>query len=358
MSHTRFVFAMLASLLAGVGCQSRRLPGPATGPEPDGRSAAGWPRAEDAGRPLCHEPRIALPPAPEAGAVVGEGVARAAVAPVEASALYGSGIGPDAGGDTWSALDQGADNDAGAGEGEAPGGQSLAQAASDPTAALLSLQVQNQFVDGYHLLNDATGDTLLFRAALPFKTGCLSHIARLSAPIDFDSPSQASGLGDSTLFDLIVFNKSWGRWGVGPVVQLPTASDDRLGSGQWAAGPAVGFTARSGKLLWGLFNQNLFSFAGDESRPNVNVSSLQPIVNYSLPCKWSVGSTEMNFLYDWDNERWAVLPLGVRVAKLVKFGSIPVQLSLGYEHNFVDDSVGPKDTFTFSLKFLLPMAGN
>ena len=43
-----------------------------------------------------------------------------------------------------------------------------------------------------------------------------------------------------------------------------------------------------------IFNQNLFSFPGDDDREDVNVSILQPIVSYSLPYKWSIGTSEMN----------------------------------------------------------------
>jgi len=57
-----------------------------------------------------------------------------------------------------------------------------------------------------------------------------------------------------------------GAVGMGPVISLPTASDDRLGAREVGRGPALGFTARSGKLLWGLFSQNLFSF-GRGRRP-------------------------------------------------------------------------------------------
>ena len=93
------------------------------------------------------------------------------------------------------------------------------------------------------------------------------------------------------LFDLIVFNESWGRWGVGPVMLFPTATNDALGAEKWAIGPAAGFVARSQKLLWGVFNQNLFSFAGNNDREDVNVSIIQPIINYSLPDKWSIGTS-------------------------------------------------------------------
>jgi hypothetical protein len=239
-------------------------------------------------------------------------------------------------------------------EGET-GGQSLEQAASDPTASLMSVQIQDVYAGSYHNLDDESGNTILLRSAVPFTTGSLKHIARATLPIITDSPSGESGVSDLVLFDLIVFNEPWGRWGVGPVMLFPTASDEKLGADKWAIGPAIGFVARSPGLMWGLFNQNLFSFAGDDDREDVNVSILQPIINYSLPDKWSIGTSEMNVTYDWEKNRWTALPLGLKLANLVKFGALPVQFSGAYEYNFADDEVAPEWTVNLTVKFLFPL---
>jgi len=235
-------------------------------------------------------------------------------------------------------------------------GQSLEQAASDPTASLMSVSVQDIYAGSYHQLDGESGNTLLLRSSVPFTTGSLEHIARATLPIVTDSPSGESGLSDLVLFDLIVFDKSWGRWGVGPVLLAPTATDEAIGADKWAIGPAVGFVARNNKLMWGLFNQNLFSFAGDSDREDVNISILQPIVNYSLPDKWSIGTSEMNVTYDWERGSWTALPLGVKLARLVKFGKLPVQFAGGYEYNFADDFVAPEWTLNFTVKFLFPVS--
>ena len=234
----------------------------------------------------------------------------------------------------------------------AKGSQSLEQAASDPTASLMSLQLQNLFVGDYHNLDDESSNTIQLRSAIPFMLGGLSNIARVTLPFVTHGPN-GSGLGDMTLFDLVAFDQSWGRWGVGPVLLLPTGKDG-ISAEKWAIGPALGFAARRPGLLWGLFNQNLFSFAGDGDQ-DVRVSIIQPILNYSLPDKWSIGTSEMNFTYDWEKKAWTALPLGVKVAKLTKFGSVPVQFIGSYEYNFADDYVAPKWTLSFTLKFLFPL---
>lgn len=235
------------------------------------------------------------------------------------------------------------------------GGQSLDQAANDPTASLMSVQIQNLYSGNYHKLKHADSDTILLRPVVPFKTGDLSHIARATLPIVAESPSGKTGLGDLVLFDLVVFNQSWGRWGVGPVMLLPTATNQALGAEKWALGPALGFVAQAPGFIWGLFNQNLFSFAGNTRRDDVKLSSFQPIFNVSLPDKWSIGTSEMNLTYDWQKGAWANLPLGLKVSKLHKFGALPVQFSGSYEYNFANDFVAPRWTLNFGVKFLFAL---
>jgi hypothetical protein len=234
----------------------------------------------------------------------------------------------------------------------APSGQSLEQAASDPTASLMSLQVQNLYSDDFHNLEDENSNTVQLRSAIPFQAFGIDNIARVTLPAVTDSPS-GTGMGDMTVFDLAAFNQSWGRWGAGPVLLVPLGADD-LTADQWAAGPAVGFTARQPGLLWGLFSQNLFSFSGGGEQ-EVNVSILQPILNYSLPNKWSIGTSEMNLVYDWEQDDWSALPVGMKLAKLVKFGALPVQFVGSYEYNFADDYVTPESTLNFTVKFLFPI---
>jgi hypothetical protein len=231
-------------------------------------------------------------------------------------------------------------------------GQSLEQAASDPTASLMSVQIQDVFVGAYYNLDDQSGNTILLRSALPFEAFGHNHIARVTLPITTDGPN-GGGVGDMTLFDLVTFDASWGRWGAGAVMLVPIG-EDGLSADKWAIGPAIGFTARQPGLLWGLFNQNLFSFAGDGPQ-DVNVSLLQPIVNYSLPNKWSIGSSDMTMTYDWERSAWTYLPLGVKLAKFTKIGKQPIQFAGSYEYNFADEYIGPEWSVNFTVKLLFPL---
>lgn len=236
------------------------------------------------------------------------------------------------------------------------GEQDLSQAANDPTASVMSFQIADWNAFSYHNLEDGRDNTVTLRAAIPFKTGDISHIFRVTAPIITENPFLDSGLSDLTMFDLVVFNESWGRWGVGAVALVPTGGDTR-GADQWAAGPAIGFVARpANNLLMGMFNQNLFHVAGsqDLGQLDVNISNIQPILNVGLGSGWSVGLSEMQIVYDWNEHRFTRVPLGLQVAKLQRFGRQPVQFSLQYEHNFVHDLIASSDTVRATAKFLIP----
>ena len=232
--------------------------------------------------------------------------------------------------------------------------QSLSQAANDPTASLAAVQLQYQYVTGYHNLPGESGSFPRLRTVVPFSTGSLKQIARITLPFVADSPANESGLADAVLFDLAVFEHAWGRWGVGPVMLVPTATDKKLGGEKWAMGPAIGLVARKEKMLIGLFSQNLFTFAGDDDRTDINVSIIQPILNYSLPDHWSVGLSEMNITFDWKKRDWTNLPLGAKVSKLAHIGKLPVQFFAKAEYNFAyaDDDALPEWTNTLGLKLL------
>ncbi len=68
-------------------------------------------------------------------------------------------------------------------------------------------------------------------------------------------------------------------WAVGPVLYLPTATDDALGSGKWSAGPSVIVLGMPGPWVIGVLASNVWSYAGDEEETDVNSFLLQPILN-------------------------------------------------------------------------------
>ncbi|MDW4497077.1 hypothetical protein R5H30_03715 [Sulfitobacter sp. D35] len=233
------------------------------------------------------------------------------------------------------------------------GGQSLESAASDPTASLTAFLLQDFYTSDYHNLDGESGNKFQLRLAVPYELGGASNIFRITLPYTTSSPAGTSGLQDATVFNLTTFDQPWGRYGIGFVALLPTGASSQSAD-RWGLGPAIGFVAQADWGIWGLFNQNIFDMGGDGPR-DVNISIIQPIVNYGLGNGWSLGTSDMSIVYDWETDEFVSLPLGLQLNKLVALDAgISVQYGLSYEYNFYDDGFGPKDTFGFTAKFLLP----
>jgi hypothetical protein len=132
-------------------------------------------------------------------------------------------------------------------------------------------------------------------------------------------------------------------WGVGPAFQIPTATNDLLGTGKWSAGPAfVTFlSAKPLRVTTGFLVLNLWSFAGDDDRADVNALTLQPFLNYNLDKGWYLTSAPL-ITADWeadDDNRWTV-PIGGGIGRIFKIGRQPInaQISAYYNVEKPDDT--------------------
>jgi hypothetical protein len=106
------------------------------------------------------------------------------------------------------------------------------------------------------------------------------------------TPSSQFGLSDlQTSFFLTPESANEWIWGIGPILQAPTASSTDLGSGKWAAGPTGGFAFNHGPWFNGILADQLMSFAGAHHRGSINQTYLEPLLSYSLDSGWSGKST-------------------------------------------------------------------
>ena len=119
---------------------------------------------------------------------------------------------------------------------------------------------------------------------------------------------------------------------VGPVFQFPTATDELLGTEKWSVGPdfVVFLSDRAHARNNRLFNLNLWSFAGDEDRANVNAMTLQPFLNYNLPKGWYLKDEPPN--YGPPPPRWTV-PVGGGIGRIFKIGHQPINASIEAYYN-------------------------
>jgi hypothetical protein len=146
-------------------------------------------------------------------------------------------------------------------------------------------------------------------------------------------------------------------WGIGPALQLKTATDDRLGSGKWAAGPTAVALVQEGAWTLGALATQLWSFAGDDDRADVNQLQLQPIVSYRLSPKNTIGYAGI-IVANWDlpsSQRWTV-PLGATYSILTRPGWIatPVNYVFGGGYNIVRPDDASPWFLRFQVNFVIP----
>ena len=147
-------------------------------------------------------------------------------------------------------------------------------------------------------------------------------------------------------------------WGAGPAFQLPTATDVELGSGKWSAGPGfvVFLSDRPLHVTTGFLVLNLWSFAGDEDRANVNAMTLQPFFNYNLAKGWYLTSSPL-ITANWeanDDNRWTV-PIGGGIGRIFKIGHQPINASIEAYYNVVTpDDTGANWQLRTTWVFLFP----
>ncbi len=255
-------------------------------------------------------------------------------------------------------------------------GSNLAQQARNPTAAVTQFQVVTAYNSSFYNLQDADQVRIVLNPVIPFKTGKLQHIARITIPFVVDGPDWGSlddvslgsspppnyvptadktGLSDIVLFDLLIFPAPWkgGKIAAGVSAILPSATDPALGTQKWSAGPAFGGLVSSGKFLGGGIILTNFSFAGNSERADVKAMTIQPIGSYGLSNGWSVELSEMNFGYDFNSKSWTSIPLGVRLGLLKIIGKQPVRFFADAEYNFADSGVAPIWTFRLGIVPLL-----
>jgi hypothetical protein len=166
----------------------------------------------------------------------------------------------------------------------------------------------------------------------------------------------ASGLGD-TNYSLYLSPVEYGDviWGVGPSLMLPTASDDQLGSGKWSAGVTAVALTQPGWGTMGILGRQLWSFAGDDKRSDVNQSLIEPFANYNLDKGWFL-ITDIIITANWEapaNQTWTV-PIGGGVGRIYKIGKQSVNNRVEFYYNLEKPDSAPDWSWSFTFQFLFP----
>jgi hypothetical protein len=211
----------------------------------------------------------------------------------------------------------------------------LAKQAQNPIASLISVPFQNNFNFNAGTQDDLQ-NVLNIQPVVPFRVSKRWNvITRTIVPL-IHRPELAPGIGNVSGLGDVQFSTFLSPvkasriiWGVGPILSIPTATDDLLGTKKLGVGPTAVALTIHGPWLIGALANNVFSVAGASDRRDVNQMLVQPFVNYNMAGGWYFVSSPI-ITSDWkadSDQRWTV-PLGGGLGRIFRVGKQPLNTSL------------------------------
>ena len=188
------------------------------------------------------------------------------------------------------------------------------------------------------------------------------HYGHLVTPAhDGTSTDRKNGVGDTTyqgFFSPAKPIKMGGAevsWGAGVQLQIPTHSDDRLGTSRWAAGPAAVVLVMDKHWVYGGVLSQVWDITDNKSNEDISAMTFQPFVNYNFGKGWYVSSAPV-ITANWEakgSDQWTI-PLGGGVGRVVHIGKQAVNFKAAVYGNVAKPENGPDYNVQLSATFLFP----
>lgn len=237
----------------------------------------------------------------------------------------------------------------------------LAKQLSNPVASLISVPLQLNH-DADIGPSDGERTQLNVQPVVPIALNeDWNLISRTILPIvsQNDVPGAGDdelGLGDtlqSFFFSPVEPTTGGWIWGAGPVFLLPTATDATLGAEKWGLGPTAVVLKQEGQWTYGALGNHIWSVDGDEARPDVNATFLQPFLAYTTPDAWTF-TLNSESTYDWRADDLSV-PLNALATKVLRAGDQLLSVGGGLRYWIEESDNGPEGWgLRFVVTFLFP----
>jgi hypothetical protein len=117
-------------------------------------------------------------------------------------------------------------------------------------------------------------------------------------------------------------------WGAGPVLFLPTATNNSLGKEQIGIGPSIVALVQPGRWTTGILWNQIWGMDAPIDRTDVNQGFFQPFVNYNLGDGMAVG-TSIEATAGWDADDVWNSVLIFSLSKVTTLAKRPVNFLVG-----------------------------
>lgn len=214
----------------------------------------------------------------------------------------------------------------------------LAKQLANPIASLISVPFQLNYDHRIGAAREGERYTLNMQPVIPISMNeDWNLISRTIVPITYQedivrgSGSQF-GLGDTvqSLFFSPKKPTDGGMiWGVGPVILLPTATENLLGADKWGLGPTGVALRQAGPWTYGMLANHIWSVSGTGSN-EISTTFIQPFLTFTTAMAWSY-TLQTETTYEWKGEQWTV-PVNALVSKVTKVGGQLVQIGGGVRY--------------------------
>jgi hypothetical protein len=211
-----------------------------------------------------------------------------------------------------------------AGDNKANSLLSLSERLENPVDNILNVSFEDSAYFRYGPSRNDIMNVITIKPVLPVPVGAgLNIIIRPEFPLVYVPwPEKQAGVGDIKVKAYLASSSQSGlSWGIGPAIGIPTATDTLLGTGRWTAGPAAAILYTYGVWVAGITADGLFSFAGPDSRGDVDELSLRPFVYLNTVHDWYI-FMDPEFTCNYNlpvSQQWTV-PFGGGIGKTFMAG--------------------------------------
>ena len=240
--------------------------------------------------------------------------------------------------------------------------EELAKLAQNPVANLISVPFQYNANLNYGPEKD-TQSILNIQPVVPFELNKdWNLITRTIVPVIWQpglvpGESSTSGIGGTNFSAFFSPSNAEGTiWGAGPIAQIPTTTNTKLGSDRWGLGPTFVILKleKGSPWVYGFLVNNIWS-AGSGAGGSYNNFLLQPFVNYNFEDGTYLSSSPV-LTANWKasgSNVWTV-PLGIALGHIFHLGKLPVNCQIGGYYNVVKPDFGSNWQVRAQVQLMFP----